>query len=83
MGIRAYDYALGDDGTLDTVIEVYVDYEMGRMNEWELQDVVRFSQEYAAQYRDRDGTLTEEGLKILGEEAIESVAEVDCFENDN
>jgi len=49
-----------DDGTIDTVIQV------GSI--W-----VRFSQEYAAQYRDADGALTEDGFNELVAEALDSL----------
>lgn len=59
-----YDVELIDDGTLDTVIEVSTSRE------------IRFSQEHAAKYRDKEtGTLTEQGWAALGEEAIEAFCE--------
>jgi hypothetical protein len=61
---ETFDCYLGDDGTMDTVIEV--------------NGVrVRFDCEYAARFRDGRGQVTEEGFKELAVEAIESVGEDD------
>lgn len=61
-----YDVRLVDEGTLDTVIQVRSASGSNR---------VRYSPDYAAPYRDRDG-LTNEGFKALGEEAIEVHQEI-------
>jgi len=58
------DYQLVDDGTLDTVFNVYD-------GDGEYLTSVRFGQEYACDFRD-EGGLTDEGLEELGKEAIES-----------
>jgi len=58
------DYQLVDDGTLDTVFDVYD-------GDGEYLTSVRFGQEYACDFRD-EGGLTDEGLEELGKEAIES-----------
>tara|TARA_R100000773_G_C4216968_1_gene115512 strand:- start:204 stop:407 length:204 start_codon:yes stop_codon:yes gene_type:complete len=52
-----YEIELIDDGTLDTVISI---------NNKEF----RFSSEYAEIYRDKEGYMTEEGLRELAEETI-------------
>jgi hypothetical protein len=59
MFIDGYHVALVDEGTMDTVIEIEGKFR------------VRFECEYASQYRDVDGCLTEEGLRELGAEALE------------
>lgn len=52
-----YEIELIDDGTLDTVISI---------NNKEF----RFSSEYSEIYRDKEGYITEEGLRELAEETI-------------
>lgn len=52
-----YEIELIDDGTLDTVISI---------NNKEF----RFSSEYAEIYRDKEGYMTEDGLRELAEETI-------------
>ena len=52
-----YEIELIDDGTLDTVISI---------NNKEF----RFSSEYSEIYRDKEGYMTEEGLRELAEETI-------------
>jgi len=56
-GKYKYEVYLIDDGSLDTVIEIN-----GRD--------FRFDSEYASIYRDKDGVMTEEGLRELAEETI-------------
>ena len=56
-GKHKYEVYLIDDGSLDTVIEIN-----GRD--------FRFDSEYASIYRDKDGVMTEEGLRELAEETI-------------
>jgi hypothetical protein len=56
---KEYSVYLLDDGTMDTVIQV---------NGKE----ARFDGEYTAQYRDKDGAMTEQGLITLAKEAIDS-----------
>ena len=52
-----YEIELIDDGSLDTVISI---------NNKEF----RFSSEYTEIYRDKEGYMTEEGLRELAEETI-------------
>lgn len=49
---------LVDDGTLDTVLELN-----GRE--------VRYDQEYAALFREKDGTLSNDGMRRLAVEALD------------
>lgn len=56
-GKHTYEIFLVDDGSLDTVIEIN-----GRD--------FRFDSEYASIYRDKNGVMTEKGLKELAEETI-------------
>ena len=58
MLLNHHEVLLVDDGTLDTVISV--DGEQ-----------YRYDAEYAAMFRDGDGTLTEEGFIELAKESIE------------
>lgn len=69
---KLYDVYLGDDGTMDTVIEVS-DYH-GHQKD------VRFDGEFTSTYRLADGSMTKRGLKELGLEAIESLEEEICME---
>ena len=55
-----HEVGLGDDGTMDTVIEVD-----GRE--------FRFDGEYASSYRRRDGSMTERGVRELARECLEDV----------
>ena len=59
---------LVDDGTLDTVIRVKDD------NGSRFEDI-RFDCEYASEYRNKDGVLTQSGFKVLAQEAIEAFFE--------
>ena len=52
-----YEVFLIDDGSLDTIISID-----GKE--------FRFSSEYAEIYRDKEGYITEEGLRELAEETI-------------
>ena len=63
------DYQLVDDGTLDTVFDVFDDSD-------KCIYTARFSTEYAWYFRDDDGGLTDEGLDGLGQEAIELACEM-------
>jgi len=56
-GKYTYEVFLIDDGSLDTVIEIN-----GK--------IFRFDSEYASIYRNKDGEMTEKGLKELAEETI-------------
>lgn len=55
-GDHQHEVWLGDDGTLDTVIDVD-------------GIEVRFSGEYASTYRRKDGSMTARGLRELAMEA--------------
>lgn len=70
MIIERHEVFLVDDGTLDTVISV----DGSR---------VTFSQEYAAQHRNKKGILTNKGFKQLAKEAIDFIEEdrAICQEN--
>ena len=50
--------SLADDGTLDTIVNVYD--ENGY-----IVNVARWSQDGVDDYRDKDGSFTDEGLKEL------------------
>jgi len=63
-----YDVWLEDDGTLDTVVSVH------HVREGWTQEV-RWSTEHGAQYRDEDGTMTDEGFKTLAEESADAAAD--------
>jgi|TARA_R100000093_G_scaffold67612_1_gene39047 major membrane immunogen (membrane-anchored lipoprotein) len=56
-GKYKYEVYLIDDGSLDTVIEIN-----GKN--------YRFDSEYVSIYRDKNGVMTEKGLKELAEETI-------------
>ena len=55
--------SLADDGTLDTIVNVYD--ENGS-----IVNVTRWSQDGVNDHRDKDGNFTEEGLKELLEQTI-------------
>ena len=57
--IDGYLVELIDEGTLDTVLQVNGVHR------------VSFGQEYAAEFRDNVGALTEAGFESLAQEAIE------------
>jgi len=57
---RVFECYLGDDGTLDTVIHID-------------NQTFRFSQEYVAHYRDKAGTLSDEGFNDLCNECIDDM----------
>ena len=63
---RLWDVYLGDDGTLDTVIEVHP-----VRGDHPAQEV-RFDVEWAANFRAADGAMTRRGLRALGLEAIDA-----------
>ena len=62
------NYQLVDDGTLDTVFDVWDDDKCIY--------TARFSTEYAWDFRGEDGGLTDEGCDALGKEAIELACEM-------
>lgn len=68
-----FDITLGDDGTMDTAVVVdprdIVDAG---------QEVILFSQEYGAQFRDEDGAMTDEGFAELAEDAVDAYVEQYC-----
>ena len=68
-----FDIFLSDDGTLDTVIEICPqnDFAIDKAGDQE----IRFSQEYAADFRDKDGAMTDEGFEKLAQEAVEAYIE--------
>lgn len=61
---------LEDDGTLDTVLSVMQWTPDGRPDVTNSR-ALRFSTEYAADYRDENGRLTDEGMAALADEAVE------------
>ena len=63
---RLWEVYLGDDGTLDTVIEV-----RPVRGDHPAQEV-RFDGEWAANFRTADGAMTQRGLRELGLEAIDA-----------
>lgn len=62
-----FDVYLGDDGTLDTVVEVWC-------KDRPLKEI-RFSQEYATDFRDSGGTISDNSFAELAEEAVEAYIE--------
>lgn len=59
-----FDVSLGDDGTLDTVI--CVEHELYGNQE------IRYSQEFAADYRNDDGSMTDDGFVELAYDAVDA-----------
>ena len=74
--IGVYTAELVDDGTLDTVVRVYLRLQP------HISEEIRFSTEYASHFRDDDGALTEEGWKELSSEAVDAFAEQRALEQD-
>jgi hypothetical protein len=66
-----YAVELLDDGTLDTVVRICVVMDGEGANITSPWQEVRFSQEFAADFRDDSGVLTDEGFKALAEEAAD------------
>ena len=66
----SFSVRLIDDGTLDTVLEVFLIRE-NTYKDLDLARQIRFETEYANQYRDESGALTDEGFATLADEAIE------------
>jgi hypothetical protein len=72
---KLFDVCLENDGTLDTVISVQPVAPKKRYRnapndtEYFPRVETRFDCEYASQYRDKDGAMTERGLRELGREA--------------
>jgi|GEM_PF-3375593 len=73
-----FETSLVDDGTLDTVVNVvrYAPNGFHIMSESE----IRFLTEYAAEYRDKNGTMTDKGFETLSEEAVEAYIEQYCID---
>ena len=63
MRIGEYDYFLGDDGTLDTVVTVH-HVETDERRE------IRCDHDTAAAYRDDDGSFSQEGFELFIEENV-------------
>ena len=63
----SFDVSLSDGGTLDTLISVEHD---GRCED------IGYSQEYAANYRDADGAMTDDGFVELAYDAIDCYIEL-------
>lgn len=61
---------LCDDGTMDTVISV--EHSLAGLTEF------RYDCEYASQFRDESGAMTEDGFKELAEESAEAFIEEHC-----
>lgn len=62
-----FNVSLSDSGTLDTLISVE---HNGRCED------IGYSQEFAAQYRDADGAMTDDGFAELAEDAVECYIEL-------
>ena len=62
-----FNVNLSDGGTLDTLISVE---HNGRTED------IGYSQEYAANYRDTDGTMTDDGFAELAEDAVNCFVEL-------
>ena len=73
---RLWNVWLEDDGTLDTVIGIQPvairHQHAGQGPEYWPSLSVRFDGEYAADWRFDSGEMSEEGIRALGREAIES-----------
>lgn len=67
-----FDVNLSDGGTLDTLISVE--------HNGQCEDI-GYSQEYAANYRDADGAMTDEGFAELAEDAVECYIELYILNN--
>jgi len=62
---------LGDDGTLDTIVTV--ECPCGAEEE------MRYSQEFAADFRDEEGTFSDSGWRGIADSAIDDfMAEHEC-----
>lgn len=69
--IDDWEFELGDDGTLDTVIYVY-------HNVLKTGYISRFNCEFAAAYRDDTGTMTQAGFAELCECALDDALRCGC-----
>ena len=68
-----FDMCLGDDGTMDTVIEIcphnrYIADQIGTKE-------IRFNIEYGANFRDDTGAMTDKGFNELAQEALDAYVE--------
>lgn len=65
-----YEVYLVDDGTMDTVLSVSPNNDdlFARYGKRE----IRFDCEYASEFRDDTGAMTDDGFEILAKEAVES-----------
>ena len=68
-----FEIALGDNGTLDTVLVVFRYAPNGFHVAHEYS--VTFSQEYGAEFRDNTGVMTDKGFEQLANEAVEAYIE--------
>jgi hypothetical protein len=68
-----FEVSLKDYGTLDTVLTV-CHFAPNGFHLADAQDIT-FSQEYAADFRDTDGVLTDDGYNQLAQEAVEAYIE--------
>ena len=62
-----FDVSLGDDGTLDTVI--CVEHELYGSHE------IRYDCEFASEYRNDTGAMTDDGFAELADDAIDTYCE--------
>lgn len=67
-----FEVCLVDDGTLDTVLDVYHYAPNGFHLRHKGTTQIRFSQEYAASFRNDTGTMTDKGFAELAIEAVEA-----------
>jgi hypothetical protein len=77
---KLWDVWLCDDGTLDTVIAVQPVAPKRRASGGQVAEYwppveTRFDGEYAAEYRDKTGAMSERGLRELGREAVQDYSE--------
>ena len=63
----SFDVNLSDGGTLDTLISVEHDGQC---------EDIGYSQEFAAQYRDEDGAMTDGGFTELAYDAVKAYIEL-------
>lgn len=72
---RLFDIWLCDDGTMDTVISIQPVAPKKKYanapndTEYWPAEEVRFDGEFASSFRDKDGAMTDKGLRELGREA--------------
>jgi hypothetical protein len=68
-----FEVFLCDDGTMDTVLSVSpINHDLlSRFG----KDEIRFDGEYAANFRDENGCMTDDGFTMLASEALDSYFE--------